>query len=230
MRRLLQQVLFYVHHVWLLTAALAVYELVQLADLSSLDRTSLANNQRFLEIIEDSYGVAVFGLVFMMISLYVWRRRLKRSVLRRLGARWQRIIFGLQVPFAVPFFWMRDVERLAKAPRDGTTTKQSLRTWRPTKTTYLWLLFVLAWARVSTPLDYAGLGITYVTEGTSALDDPLRYALKWIEPAKITGALDEYSKYIWLGCVANCAILVVFSLVSWQQMQRLSRLSKAALS
>jgi hypothetical protein len=230
MKAILRSTTSYLHHVWLLTVAFAVYELVQLANLSSLDRTSLANNRRFLEIIEGSNGVAAFGLVFMMISLYIWRWRLKRSVLRRLGARWQRIIFGLLVPFAVPFFWMRDVERLAKAPPDGTATKQSLRTWRPTKTTYLWLLFVLALTQVSSPLDNAGLGITYVTEGTSALDDPLRYALKWIEPAKITGALDEYSKYIWLGCVANCAILVVFSLVSWQQMQRLSRLSKAALS
>lgn len=230
MRKVLRSITNHLHHLWLLTAALAVYELVQLADLSSLDRTSLANNQRFLEIIEGSDTAAAFALLFLLISLFVWRRRLKRSVIRRLGARWQRIIFGLLLPFAVPFYWMRDVERLAYAPRDGTTTKQSLRTWRPKKSTFLWLFLVLVWPQTSSPLDNALLGITYVTEGASALDDPIRYALKWIEPAKITGVLDEYSKYIWLGCVANCVILAVFSLVSWQQMQRLSRLSKAVLS
>ena len=230
MRKVVRAIPYYLHHLWLIVGAITLYEFVQLIRLAGLNRTSLANNRRFLVTIETSNETSTLALFLTLTTLLILRRRLKRGVIRRLGVRWQRVVFGLAMPIAVPFFWMRDVERLANLPRSATVSKETVRTQTPKKSTLLWLLLIFSLAQVSSRLNRALLGINYVTEGTAVLDDPLRYALKWIEPAKITGALDEYSKYIWLGAVANCVVLAAFSVVSWLQLQRLTRMSMRALA
>lgn len=203
--------------------------LIRLLAKANENRLSLVNNRETLEILESTSTAESFAILGMIIFLVSSRRRLKRGIIRRLGVRWQRVLLGAIIPFAIPMFLMRDIERLAQAPRNQSMNKESVRAFKVSRLSIMWPVLIVVLTQISSPLNKALLGITYVTEGTAAIDDSLRYALKWVQPEIFTDALDKYSKYIWVGSVAYCIMIILISVVSWLLLQKYSRMTRRAL-
>lgn len=229
MRTLGRRLMYQLHHLWIVTAVAAILTLIEILGRKSESRTSIAANRDILESLEPSQSVFAFAIFGTLVSLFVMRRRLKQGVIRRLGVRWQRVISGLVIPTLVPAFLLRDIDRLTQAPREHSLTKHDIR-----KISASWLAFipsvaVFVLAQFESPLNNALLGITYVTEGTQAIDDPLRYVLKWVQPELITGSLDKYSKYIWIGSIGYCVALLLCSASMWFTMNRASRMTRRVL-
>jgi len=226
---LIRKLMYQLHHLWIATAVAAILTLIEILGRKSESRTSIAANRHILESLEPSQSVFAFAIFGTLVSLFVMRRRLKQGVIRRLGVRWQRVISGLIIPLLVPAFLLRDIDRLAQAPREHSLTRHDIR-----KISASWLAFIpsvalLVLFRFESPLNYALLGITYVTEGTQAIDDPRRYVLKWVQPELITGSLDKYSKYIWIGSIGYCVALLLCSISMWIALNRACRMTKRVL-
>jgi len=228
-RRRLGNSVYWLHHIWIAVAVSSLVSLIRVLQLSGERRNSIAANREILDRIAVPDVQVGTALVLMASSLFVIRRRLKAGVLSRLGIRWQRVLTGILVPLLVPFFIFRDIERLSAVERTNAVTSEGLRRVRASWIWIIWPLFLVIWGSIGTRLDYALIGITYVTEGTAAIDDPLRYFLKWIEPSVITTALDSYSQFIWIGAVAYCISLFCFAAVSWALLHRATRSAKQVL-
>lgn len=229
MRNVIRGSIYQLHHLWIATAVAAILTLIEILGRKSESRTSIAANRDILESLEPSQSVFAFAIFGTLVSLFVMRRRLKHGVIRRLGVRWQRVISGLIIPMLVPAFLLRDIDRLAQAPREHSLTRHDIR-----KISASWLAFVpsvaiFILAQFESPLNNALLGITYVTEGTQAIDDPLRYVLKWVQPELITGSLDKYSKYIWIGSIGYCVALLLCSISMWIALNSACRMTKRVI-
>lgn len=229
MRRLIKSSIYQLHHLWIATAVAAILTLIEVLGRKSESRTSIAANRDILESLELPQSVSAFAISGTLVSLFVMRRRLKQGVIRRLGIRWQRVISGLIIPTLVPAFLLRDIDRLAQAPHEHSLTKHDIR-----RISASWLAFIPAvaisiLAQFESPLNSALLGVTYVTEGTHAIDNPLRYVLKWVQPELITGSLDKYSKYIWIGSIGYCVALLLCSISMWIALNRACRMTKRVL-
>ena len=75
---------------------------------------------------------------------------------------------------------------------------------------------------ITSKLSDAKLGIDYVTVGPAGMDDPLRYALKYIDPSLITTNLDKYAEYIWPACLGGSALTVLFGIATWYFLGKVS--------
>ncbi len=228
-RRIFRRGVFFLHYLWILTGLIASATLIKLVAKADENRLSLVNNSETLEALETIQIAESFALFGMMIFLVSSRRKLKRGVIRRLGVRWQRVLLGAIIPIAIPMFLMRDIERLAQAPRNQSVNKKSVRAIKVSRKSISWPVLVFLLAQIKSPLDNALLGITYVTKGTAAIDDPVRYALKWIKPEVFTDALDKYTKYIWVGSVGYCIMIILISVLSWLLLENYSRVTQRVL-
>ncbi len=228
-RRIFRRGVFFLHYLWILTGLIASATLIKLVAKADENRLSLVNNSETLEALETIQIAESFALFGMMIFLVSSRRKLKRGVIRRLGVRWQRVLLGAIIPIAIPMFLMRDIERLAQAPRNQSINKKSVRAIKVSRKSISWPVLVFLLAQIKSPLDNALLGITYVTKGTAAIDDPVRYALKWIKPEVFTDALDKYTKYIWVGSVGYCIMIILISVLSWLLLENYSRVTQRVL-
>jgi hypothetical protein len=101
---------------------------------------------------------------------------------------------------------------------------------KTSRSSIAWPVLFLLFAQVASPLNNALLGVVYVTEGTSSISDPKRYALKWIRPEVFTNALDKYLQYIWLGSIGFCLLLIALSILSWNLINKHSRMARNALT
>jgi hypothetical protein len=166
----------------------------------------------------------------MIVSLVGMRRRLKHGTIRRLGVSWKRLLLGAVIPLMIPTFLIRDIERLSQLPRNKLIEKERVREFKASQKSILLGVLLLIFARISSPLSNALLGIVYVTEGTASIEDPLRYILKWVEPQVITNAFDNYSQYIWIGSIFYCITAVLISAVSWLLLQNCAVVTRRALA
>lgn len=228
-RRIFRNWVYFLNYLWILTGIFAVATLIKLLEKANENRLSLANNRATLEMLESTRTAESFALFGMIIFLVSSRRKLKRGIIRRLGVRWYRVLIGAIIPIAIPLFLMRDIERLAQAPRNQSINKESIRAFKVSRVPVLWPILVFILAQVESPLNNALLGITYVTKGTAAINDPKRYAFKWIQPEIFTDALDKYTKYIWIGSVAYCIMIILISVVSWLLLEKCSRITRRAI-
>ena len=228
-RKILKRVVYYLHYLWIVSGIVAFMTLLELWGKSGESRASLANNRTILELLDSSSNAATIALFGMMVFLMSSRRKLKRGVIKRLGIRWQRILLGTLLPILIPAFLMRDIERLSQLPRGNTATKEQLRALPVTRQAFWWPAFVMLWVQVESPLNNALLGIVYITDGTATIDDPIRYALKWIKPETFTESLSKYAQYIWIGSVFYCLVIILVSIISWLLIEKYSRITRHAL-
>lgn len=228
-RRAMRQSIYYLHHIWIATAVAGFVGLISVTQYADADRTSISTNLKILASLDAAGGWFALSLLLTYISAAIMRRRLKRGKIRRLGIRWQRVVAGLPIPFLVVAYLLRDIDRLSQAPRDRPMSKAEVRAFPASKLAFIPVLAVVAFAQVASPLDNAFLGLTYVTEGPAAIDDPARYVLKWLQPELFIDSLDKYSKYIWLGAIGYFVGVLVCSAVFWVALRRASRITKGAL-
>lgn len=228
-RKAISRSVYYLHHVWIATAVAGFLGLIDVIQYADADRTSVATNLEILASIETSDSWFALSVGFALLSAAIMRRRLKRGTIRRMGIRWQRVVAGLPIPFLVLSYLLRDIDRLSQAPRHRPLSKVEVRAFRASKLAFVPALALVIFAQVSSPLDKAFLGLTYVTEGPAAIDDPARYVLKWLQPELFIDSLDKYSKYIWIGAIINLVGVIVCSAVFWLALQRASRITKGAL-
>ena len=228
-RRAMRQSVFYLHHIWIATAVAGFIGLIDVIQYADAKRTSISTNLRILASLDASRTWFAFSILFTFISAAIMRRRLKRGTIRRMGVRWQRVVAGLAIPFLVLSYLLRDIDRLSQAPRHHPSSKVEVRALRASKLAFIPAIALVVFAQVASPLDNAFLGLTYVTEGPAAIDDPARYVLKWLRPELFIDSLDKYSKYIWIGAVSYFLGAIACSAVIWAALQRASRISKAAL-
>jgi hypothetical protein len=125
---------------------------------------------------------------------------------------------------------MTDIERLAQIPRSQQISKETLRSMKTSRLSIAWPVLFLLFAQVASPLNNALLGVVYVTEGTSSISDPTRYALKWVQPEVFTNALDKYLQYIWIASVGFCLLLIALSILSLNLVNKHSRMARNALT
>ena len=201
-RRAMRQSVFYLHHIWIATAVAGFIGLIDVIQYADAKRTSMSTNLTILASLDASGTWFAFSILFTFISAAIMRRRLKRGTIRRMGVRWQRVVAGLAIPFLVLSYLLRDIDRLSQAPRHHPSSKVEVRALRASKLAFIPAIALVVFAQVASPLDNAFLGLTYVTEGPAAIDDPARYVLKWLRPELFIDSLDKYSKYIWIGAVS----------------------------
>lgn len=229
-KRFFRASVYYLHYLWLVVGISAFMSLLRVVRQADQSRTSIVANRKILESLETVSGLESFALVGMLISLFVLRRRLKRGVIRRLGIRWQRVLAGVLTPFMFLAYLMRDIDRLAAADRGVRCSRSEIRKFRASKRSFLVPAMFALIAKISSSLNYALLGIVYVTEGPGAIDDLTRYLLKWISPDVFTTNLDKYSEYIWLGSLVYSALMTVISVIMWCLLNRTSRIAREALA
>jgi len=225
-----RQCVYYLHYLWVITGISAAWAFVKVLGRAGQDRTSLSINREILEDLDTAFSTASLAIFAMLLSLFVLRRRLKQGVIRRLGIRWQRVLAGIVMPLLVPAYLMRDIDRLAAADRGVSRTPSEIREFRASKRSFFFPAMFALFAQLSDPLNNALLGIIYVTEGPGVIDDPIRYALKWIQPDVFTTNLDKYSEYIWLGSLVYSALMTVISVIMWCLLNRTSRIAREALA
>lgn len=222
--------IFYIHNLWILTGIFGLIALVKVLAKSNENRSSITVNREILEMLEPTWIMMSIASVGMIISLVTMRRRLKNSTIRRLGVSWKRVLLGAVIPLAIPTFLIRDIERLSQLPQNEVTKKEHVREYKASRKSIFLSVLLVIFAYISSPLNNALLGIIYITEGTSSIDDPLRYALKWVEPQVITNAFDEYSQYIWIGSISFCATVILVSVVTWLLLHNCVMITRRALA
>jgi hypothetical protein len=228
-RRAISQSVFYLHHIWIATAVAGLIGLIDVFQFADANRTSISTNLEILASLGASDTWFAFSIVISIVSAAIMRRRLKRGRIRRLGVRWQRVVAGLLIPFLVLSYLLRDIDRLSQMPRHQQLSTVEVRAVRASKLAFIPAVALMIFAQVASPLDNAFLGLTYVTEGPGAIDDPARYVLKWLQPELFTESLDKYSKYIWIGAVSYFVAVISCSAVIWVALQRASRITRGAL-
>ena len=226
----LRNSIFYLHHLWFFPGAFAAFALFRILAKANEDRNSIAVNREMLELVGSATGALAPAVIGMIVSLVVMRRKLKRGVIDRTGVQWKRVVLGIPLPIFYPSFLMTDIERLAQIPRGQQTSKEALRSIKTSRSSVAWPVLFLLFAQVASPLNNAFLGVVYVTEGPSSISDPTRYALKWIQPEVFTNALDKYLQYIWLGSIGFCLLLIALSILSWNLIDKHSRMARNALT
>ena len=226
----LRSSIFFLHYLWFLPGAFAAFALFRILSKANEDRNSIAVNREILELVSSATGLLAPATIGMIVSLVVMRRKLKRGVIDRTGVQWKRVVLGIPLPYFYPSFLMTDIERLAQIPRSQQISKEALRSMKTSRSSIAWPVLFLLFAQVASPLNNALLGVVYVTEGTSSISDPKRYALKWIRPEVFTNALDKYLQYIWLGSIGFCLLLIALSSLSWNLIDKHSRMARNALT
>ena len=225
----LRNSIFFLHYLWLLPGTYAAFALFRTLLKANEDRNSIAVNRELLELVSPATELLAPAIIGMIVSLVVMRRKLKRGVIDRTGVQWKRVVLGIPLPIFYPSFLMTDIERLAQIPRGQQTSKEALRSIKTSRSSVAWPVLFLLFAQVASPLNNALLGVVYVTEGPSSISDPTRYALKWIQPEVFTNALDKYLQYIWLGSIGFCLLLIALSILSWNLIDKHSRMARNAL-
>lgn len=206
----------------LIPIIVGVLTTIQLFSLISDPRTSVVANRQAIELESQSSSALAFLLVSSSIWLLILRRRLKKGVIKRFKLRWYRIFLGL---FLTPFlfFWARDIEQLLKVPREKSLASSEIRKQKATLNGLSLTLLSVTTIQVSQLLDYAALGLDYVTVGTAGIDDPLRYLLKYVDPEKITSSLDKYSSLIWPASVASSILSIAVGILLWRFTWKVSK-------
>ena len=221
---------FFLHYLWFLPGAYAAFALCRILIKANEDRNSIAVNQEILELVSSATGQLAPAIIGMIVSLVIMRRKLKRGVIDRTGVQLKRVVLGIPLPIFYPTFLMTDIERLAQIPRSQQTSKEVLRSMKTSRSSIAWPVLFLIFAQVASPLNNALIGVVYVTEGTSSISDPTRYALKWIQPDVFINALDKYLQYIWLASIGFCLLLIALSILSWYLIDKHSKMARNALT
>ena len=229
-RSFFKNLIFYIHNLWILTGIFGLIAIARVLTKSNEDRSSITANREIIEMLESTWTALYLASLGMIISLVAMRRKLKYGTVRRLGVSWKRVLLGAAIPLAIPTFLIRDIERLSQLPRNEVTKKEHVRKYKASRKSILLSILLFAFAQIASPLMNAQLGIIYITEGAASIDDPLRYALKWIEPQVITNAFDEYSQYIWIGSIFFCAMVILISVVSWLLIRNCVLITRRALA
>ena len=228
-RSIFRNLIFYIHYLWILSGVFGLIALVRVLTKTNESRASLTSNRDILETLEPTWTALSLASVGMIVSLVAMRRKLKHGTVRRLGVSWKRVLLGAAIPLAIPTFLIRDIERLSQLPHNEVVKKERVREFRASQKSILLAVLLVIFAQISSPLNNALIGIIYITEGTASIDDPLRYALKWVEPQVITNAFDEYSQYIWIGSISFCIMVILISVVSWLLLQNCVVVTRRAL-
>ena len=226
----LKNCIFFFHHLWILTGIFGLTVLARVLTKSNENRSSITANREIIEMLEPAWTALSLASLGMIISLVAMRRKLKHGTVRRLGVSWKRVLLGAVIPLAIPTFLIRDIERLSQLPRNEVTKKEHVRKYKASRKSIFLSVLLVIFAYISSPLENALFGIIYITEGTASIDDPLRYALKWVEPQVITNAFDEYSQYIWIGSISFCIMVILISVVSWLLLQNCVVVTRRALA
>lgn len=213
----------YAQYIGLFVAAIGFAYFLRILELADESRTSLAANGRALDLFTSSEEAFSFGIIVLVCWLLHMRRRLKKGVIRRFPLRWKRLIVGVFIPILLPIYWAQDIEQLSQVPRNSPAAADEIRSKGRTRNGYFWIFMFLTYANVSDKLGMANLGVDYVTVGPAGIDDPLRYALKFIDPLLITTNLDKYSKFIWPACLGGSLLIIAFGLSTWWFMRKITK-------
>jgi hypothetical protein len=217
----------FTQYIGLFVAAIGFAYFLHILQLADESRTSLAANSRALDLFTSSEEALYFGVTVLVCWLLHMRRRLKKGVIKRFPLRWKRLIVGIFIPIILPIYWAQDIEQLSQIPRNLMASVDEIRSKNRTRNGYLWIFMFLMYANVSDKLGMANLGVDYVTVGPAGIDDPLRYALKFIDPSLITTNLDKYSKFIWPACLGGSLLVMAFGLSTWWFMRKITMQIKA---
>lgn len=210
-----------IRYIGLIVAIIGSIDFFRLLAFRNESRTSLAANSRALEIFEASNIAVAWALVLTIFWLLHMRRRLKRGVIKRFPLNWKRAVVGILLGIQ-PVYWAQDIEQLVQVTRRHPASSVQIRSMKRSRNGYFWFVFLAIFIQISSKLDYAKLGIDYVTVGPSGIDDPLRYALKYVDPSLITTKLDQYSEIIWPACLAGSALTVLFGIATWHFLGKVS--------
>jgi hypothetical protein len=215
-------------YIGLIVAIVGSVDFYRLLELQGESRTSLAANSRALEIIDASGTAVPFAVVLTLIWMLHMRRRLKTGIIKKFSFNWRRGLSGLFLPPIQFLFWTQDIEQLAQMPRNQPATTADIRRMRRSRNGYLWFILLFVFLQIRANLNYAKLGIDYVTVGPAGINDPLRYVLKYVDPTLITTNLDMYAEYIWPACVGTSFLSVFFGIVTWKFLGKVTELIKSA--
>ena len=204
-----------IKYIGLVVAVIGLVDFFRLLDLRNESRTSLAANSRALEIFDASSSAGGLAWVLTIFWLLHMRRRLKRGVIKRFPFNWKRGVVGYFLFGIQPIYWAQDIEQLAQVPRRYPASSFKIRSMKRSRNGYIWFVLSMIFLEIGSNLGYAKLGIDYVTVGPAGMDDPLRYALKYIDPSLITTKLDQYSQIIWPACLGGSALTVLFGIATW---------------
>ena len=211
-----------IKYIGLVVAVVGSVDFSRLLALRDESRTSLAANNRTLEIFDASNTAVGFAFALTLIWLLHMRRRLKRRVIKRFRFNWKRGVVGILLLGIQPIYWSQDIEQLVQMRRGHPATSVQIRSMKRSRNGYLWFALIAIFIQISSNLNYAKLGIDYVTVGPSGIDDPLRYALKYVDPSLITTNLDKYAEYIWPACLGGSALTVLFGITTWHFLGKVS--------
>jgi hypothetical protein len=217
-----------IRYVGLFVAFVGCVDLFRLLELQDESRTSLAANGRALEIIDASSSAVGFSFALTIIWLLHMRRRLKRGIIKRFPFNWKRGVIGILLLGIQPVYWSQDIEQLAQMRRDHPATSAQIRSMKRSRNGYLWFVLIALLIQITSNLDYAKLGIDYVTVGPAGIDDPLRYAFKYVDPSLITTNLDKYAEYIWPACLGASLLSVFFGIFTWRFLRKVTEQIKNA--
>ena len=204
-----------IRYIGLIVAIIGCVDLYRLFELQDESRTSLVADGRALEIIDASSTAVSFAFVLTLIWVLHMRRRLKHGIIKRFSFNWRRGLAGLFLPPIQFLYWTQDIEQLAQMPRNQPAKTFESRRMRRGRNGYLWFVLLFVSLQIGSNLYYAKLGIDYVTVGPSRIDDPLRYALKYVDPSLITTNLDKYAEYVWPACLGASVLSVFFGIATW---------------
>jgi|LakMenEpi03Aug12_release.lakeMendotaPanAssembly.Ray.scaffolds.fasta_scaffold71597_4 hypothetical protein len=211
-----------IKYIGLVVAVIGSVDFYRLLELRDESRTSLAANSRALEIFDASSIAGGLAWVLTIFWLLHMRRRLKRGVIKRFPFNWKRGVVGYFLFGIQPIYWAQDIEQLAQVPRRYPASSFKIRSMKRSRNGYIWFILSMILTQITSKLDYAKLGIDYVTVGPAGMDDPLRYALKYIDPSLITTKLDQYSEIIWPACLGGSALTVLFGIATWYFLGKVS--------
>lgn len=209
-------------------AVIGCIDLYRLLELQDERRTSLAANSRALEIINASSGAVGFAFALTAIWLLHMRRHLKHGIIKRFQFNWKRGIVGILLFGVQALYWAQDIEQLSQMRQGVPASTDQIRKMKRSSNGYLWIVLLTILIHVMSNLDYAKLGIDYVTVGPAGIDDPLRYALKYVDPSVITTNLDKYSEFIWPACLGVGLLSVFFGIVTWRFLAKVTKQIKNA--
>lgn len=211
-----------IKYIGLVVAVIGSVDFLRQLELRNESRTSLAANNRALEIFDASSTAVGFAFALTLIWLLHMRRRLKRGVIKRFPFNWKRGVVGILLLGIQPIYWAQDIEQLVQVPRLHPASPVQIRSMKRSRNGYFWFVLLAIFIQISSNLDYAKIGIDYVTVGPAGMDDPLRYALKYIDPSLITTKLDQYSEIIWPVCLGGSALTFLFGIATWYFLGKVS--------
>jgi hypothetical protein len=211
-----------IKYIGLVVAIAGSVDFFRLLTLRDESRTSLAANSRALEIFDASSIAGGLAWALTIVWLLHMRRWLKRGVIKRFPLNWKRAVVGILLPGIQPIYWAQDIEQLVQVPRRCPASSVQIRSMKRSRNGYFWFVITIIFLQISGKLSDAKLGIDYVTVGPAGMDDPLRYALKYVDPSLITTKLDQYSEIIWPACLAGSALTVLFGIATWHFLGKVS--------